>query len=61
MSLEWLPVMGFQFPDKDVFPSLTRRNYEYVLSLSLLPDRSLSLPKRTNPSDRHINLTISDS
>ncbi len=48
--------MEFSFPDEDVFPSLTRKNYEYVLSLNLLPDRSLNLlpdrslnlPKRTN-------------
>ncbi len=40
--------MEFSFPDEDVFPSLTRKKYEYVLSLNLLPDRSLSLPKRTN-------------
>lgn len=38
--------MGFPLIDEDVFHSLTRIIYEYVLSLSLCPDRPLSLPKR---------------
>ena len=48
--------MGSLLPNEDVFHSLTRIIYEYVLSLSLCPDRPLSLPKRPTPFDWPLSL-----